>query len=71
MHSSVPPAHPSTPQTDDIQAMQFYYGTGVVPTATPTRTPTRTPTGTSGSSSRGHVTPLRFVTPKSNVNGRS
>jgi hypothetical protein len=71
MHSFVPPSKPSTPQTDDIQAVLFYYGTGVVPTATPTRTPTRTPTGTSGSSSRGHVTPLRFVTPKSNVNGRS
>jgi hypothetical protein len=67
MHSVLPPSHPTTPQTDDIQAIQFYYGTGVLPT----QTPTRTPTGTSGSSSRGHVTPLRFVTPKSNVNGRS
>jgi hypothetical protein len=30
MHSSVPPATPSTPQTDDIQGMQYYYGTGSV-----------------------------------------
>jgi hypothetical protein len=28
MHSVVPAAKPSTPQTDDIQAMQYYYGTG-------------------------------------------
>ena len=37
MTSSVPASKPSTPQTDDIQAMQYYYGTGVascVPNAT-------------------------------------
>src|SRR6266542_4485629 len=28
MHSTVPPSAPSTPQADDIQAMQYYYGTG-------------------------------------------
>jgi PKD repeat protein len=28
MHSNVPAGTPSTPQTDDIQAMQYYYGTG-------------------------------------------
>ena len=28
MTSSVPASKPSTPQTDDIQAMQYYYGTG-------------------------------------------
>ena len=36
MHSVVPPSAPDTPQPDDIQAMQYYYGTaavGVVPTA--------------------------------------
>ena len=27
MTSSVPPGKPSTPQTDDVQAMQYYYGT--------------------------------------------
>jgi hypothetical protein len=26
MHWSIPPANPSTPQTDDIQAMQYLYG---------------------------------------------
>jgi hypothetical protein len=30
MHWSIPPANPSTPQTDDIQAMQFLYGTTLV-----------------------------------------
>lgn len=28
MRSSVPPGNPQTPQTDDIQAIQYYYGTG-------------------------------------------
>ncbi|HEY6929911.1 MAG TPA: hypothetical protein VJA66_09575 [Thermoanaerobaculia bacterium] len=72
MKSVIPASHPSTPQTDDIQAIQYYYGTGVIPTPTPTLsvTPTRTPTGISGTP-RGHVTPLHFVTPKPNVNGRS
>jgi hypothetical protein len=28
MHSTVPPSKPSTPQTDDVQGMQYYYGTG-------------------------------------------
>jgi len=28
MHAIVPPNKPSTPQTDDIQGMQYYYGTG-------------------------------------------
>jgi len=28
MTSSVPASKPSTPQTDDMQAMQYYYGTG-------------------------------------------
>jgi hypothetical protein len=31
MTSSVPAGRPSTPQTDDIQAMQYYYGTGAAP----------------------------------------
>jgi hypothetical protein len=76
MNSGVSPSsgHPTTPQTDDIQAIQYYYGTGVAPTPTRTATlsvtPTRTPTGTSGSSPRGHVTPIHPPTPKSNVNGR-
>jgi hypothetical protein len=75
MHSVVPVTHPSKPQTDDIQAIQFYYGTGVVPTATPTptspgATATPTPTGSAPGPSRAHVTPLKFVTPKSNVSGR-
>ena len=30
MHSVVPATKPSTPQVDDIQAMQYYYGTGAV-----------------------------------------
>jgi PKD repeat protein len=30
MHSVIPAAHPSTPQTDDIQAITYYYGTGSV-----------------------------------------
>jgi hypothetical protein len=30
MHSVVPANKPSTPQVDDIQAMQWYYGTGAV-----------------------------------------
>jgi PKD repeat protein len=36
MTSSIQPSTPSTPQTDDIQAMQYFYGTaapGAVPTA--------------------------------------
>jgi streptogramin lyase len=33
-------------------------------------TPTPTPTGSAPGLSRAHVTPLKFVTPKSNVNGR-
>jgi hypothetical protein len=74
MHSVLPPSNPTKPQTDDIQAIQFYYGTGVGPTATPTPTspagPTPTPTGGAPGPSRAHVTPLKFVTPKSNVNGR-
>ncbi|MEP6800494.1 MAG: PKD domain-containing protein [Acidobacteriota bacterium] len=28
MHSVIPASHPSTPQADDIQAIQFYYGAG-------------------------------------------
>jgi PKD repeat protein len=31
MHSSVPSGQPSTPQTDDIAAIRFYYGTGTSP----------------------------------------
>jgi hypothetical protein len=75
MHSVIPASNPTKPQADDIQAIQFYYGsfgTGS-PSPTPTLavTPTRTPTGTASGSARGHVTPLHFVTPKPNVNGRS
>ncbi|MGE5413872.1 MAG: PKD domain-containing protein [Syntrophomonadaceae bacterium] len=36
MHSVVPPSKPDTPQTDDVQAMQYYYGTvaaGAMPVA--------------------------------------
>jgi PKD repeat protein len=36
MHWSIPPSNPSTPQTDDIQAMQYLYGTaaaGAAPVA--------------------------------------
>jgi virginiamycin B lyase len=48
---------------------------GAVPTPTPTPTlavsPTRTPTGTSSGPARGHVTPIRPPTPKSNIEGRS
>ena len=36
MHSVISPAKPDTPQTDDIQAIQYYYGTaavGAVPVA--------------------------------------
>jgi hypothetical protein len=76
MNSALPAAHPSAPQKDDIQAIQFYYGVGLptTPTVTPTPTPTSppttpTPTPTSGFS-RGHVTPLKFVTPRSDVLGR-
>lgn len=28
MRSSVPPGNPQTPQADDVQAIQYYYGTG-------------------------------------------
>ena len=28
MHSVIPASHPSTPQADDIQAIQYYYGSG-------------------------------------------
>ena len=77
MHSSVPPSHPSTPQTDDVQAIQFYYGTGAAATPTPTPTPTspsgtptRTPTTGAQPGARGHVTPLSKPTPKSNTSGR-
>jgi virginiamycin B lyase len=49
-------------------------GGGGSPTPTPTPTlsvtPTRTPTGTLSGSARGHVTPIPFVTPRSNTNGR-
>jgi streptogramin lyase len=46
---------------------------GAVPTPTPTLsvTPTRTPTGTSSGQARGHVTPIRPPTPKSNIEGRN
>ena len=30
MHSVVPASKPDTPQTDDVQAMQYYYGTAAV-----------------------------------------
>src|SRR5262249_53928627 len=44
---------------------------GAVPTPTPTPKLSVTPTpGTGAGSARGHVTPLHFVTPKPNVNGR-
>ncbi len=33
MHSVISPAKPDTPQTDDIQAIQYYYGTAAVGTA--------------------------------------
>jgi len=28
MHSVIPAAHPTVPQADDVQAIQYYYGTG-------------------------------------------
>ncbi|MCA1582398.1 MAG: PKD domain-containing protein [Acidobacteria bacterium] len=28
MHSVIPSAHPSSPQADDVQAIQYYYGSG-------------------------------------------
>jgi PKD repeat protein len=46
MHSSVPASKPETPQTDDIQGMQYLYGTaavGAAPTASFTFSPA-TPT---------------------------
>jgi hypothetical protein len=74
MHSVIPASNPTTPQTDDIQAIQFYYGSfgSGSPSPTPTLavTPTPTPTSSAPGPSRGHVTPLAFVTPKANVNGR-
>ena len=74
MHSVLPPANPTKPQTDDIQAIQFYYGSfgSGSPTPTPTSPagPTPTPTVGAPGPARGHVTPLAFVTPKSSVNGR-
>ncbi|MEP6769327.1 MAG: PKD domain-containing protein [Acidobacteriota bacterium] len=30
MHSVIPSAHPSSPQADDVQAIQYYYGSGGV-----------------------------------------
>src|SRR5262249_4160809 len=42
MHSVIPPSLPDTPQTDDIQGIQFYYGTaaaGQAPTAAFTFSP--------------------------------
>ncbi|MDQ2977865.1 MAG: PKD domain-containing protein [Acidobacteriota bacterium] len=44
MHSVIPSSKPSTPQADDIQAIQYYYGSGSAPTPTPTPSPTPTPT---------------------------
>lgn len=38
MTSTVPASTPQTPQTDDIQAMQYYYGTGTAASCTPDAT---------------------------------
>ncbi len=38
MRSSVPSSNPTTPQTDDIQAIQYYYGTGSSSTCVPDAT---------------------------------
>ncbi len=44
MHSILPASHPSSPQTDDVQAIQYYYGTGAVTPPPPLAAFSFTPT---------------------------
>ncbi|MEO8190845.1 MAG: PKD domain-containing protein [Acidobacteriota bacterium] len=43
MHSVIPAAHPASPQADDIQAIQYYYGGGAAGPAAPSASFTFSP----------------------------